>query len=106
MLEVLDSWERASARTNEPMLVQSVDGSLRGLAQECFQRMEDQLNWIEVRRIRRQVAQRCADGLDCLLYTSGFVERHIIDHDQTSAVVDRGVTGWQATIIGLSKKAY
>ena len=57
MLEVLDTLgagERSNERANAS--IQSVDGSLRGLAQECFQRMEDQLDWIEIRTIRRQVA--------------------------------------------------
>jgi hypothetical protein len=54
--------------------------------------MEDQLDWIEVRRLRRQVAQRSADGLDCLLYTSSFVERHIIDHDDVPALKRRNHT--------------
>ena len=73
MLEVLDtsgagqgSNERANAS------VRSVDG---------------------VRRIRRQVPQRCTDGLDCLLYTSGFVERHIIDHDDVPALKGGNHTG-------------
>jgi hypothetical protein len=45
MLEVFDTLgpgERPNERANAS--IQSVDGSLRGLAQECFQRMEDQLD--------------------------------------------------------------
>jgi hypothetical protein len=40
--DALGAGDCASERANAS--VQSVDGLLRGLAQECFQRMEDQLD--------------------------------------------------------------
>src|SRR5262249_17959717 len=49
-------------------------------AQECLQRMKNHLNWIEIRRIRRQLAQCCAASLDCLQYAGGLVERNVVDH--------------------------
>src|SRR5215472_10497743 len=61
--------------------------------------MKNHLNWIEIWRIRRQVAQCCAASLDCLLYADGFVERDVVDHHHIPAF-ERG----NQTLFDISKE--
>src|SRR6516165_9238017 len=42
--------------------------------------MKHQLDWVKVRRILRQVAQACTDGLDRLLDASNLVEWDVVGH--------------------------
>ena len=62
-------------------MLQPVGCALGGLAQQCLEGMEYQFNWIEVRRIPRQVSQFCAAGLDCLLHASDLVEGDVVNDD-------------------------
>src|SRR3974377_721449 len=64
--------ERPHVRANRS--VQPFNCALRSFAQNCLQRMKQQLYWVKVRRILRQVAQACTDRLDRLLHTSNLVE--------------------------------
>src|ERR1700736_1195658 len=52
--------ERANVRANTS--VQPCNCALRSLAQECLQRMKQQLYWVNVRRILWQVAEACTDS--------------------------------------------
>src|SRR5215470_2746669 len=79
--------------------LQPFDCALRSFAQESLQRMKNHLNWIEIWRIRRQVAQCCAASLDCLLYAEGFVERDVVDHHHIPAF-ERG----NQTLFDISKE--
>jgi hypothetical protein len=54
--------------------------------------VEHQLDWVEFRRIRRQVAQACAGGLDRLLDADDFVEGDIVDHHNVPALEYRNQT--------------
>src|SRR3984893_1607743 len=66
--------------------VQPFNCALRSFAQACLQRMKQQLYWVKVRRILRQVAQACTDSLDRLFHTSDLVERDIVDHHNVPAL--------------------
>src|SRR5215831_20744503 len=70
--------ERPNVRANTS--VQPIDRALRSFAQECLERMKYQLDWVEVRRIFRQVAQACTGGMDRLLHTSNLVKWDVVDH--------------------------
>src|SRR5260221_4610681 len=70
--------ERSNERADASL--QPLDCVLRSFAQQCLQRMEHQLYWVEFRRILRQVAQLCAASLDRLLHAGDFVERDVVDH--------------------------
>ena len=61
--------------------LQSVDCALSRLAQRCFQGGEHRFNWIEVRRILRQISQFCATGLDHLRHAGDLVEGDVVDDD-------------------------
>ena len=61
------------------------DCALGRLAQHCFEGREHRFNWIEVRRILRQVPQFCATGLDRLLDAGDLVEGDIVDDDDVPA---------------------
>src|SRR5256714_8265312 len=68
MSEIADAFRRIehpNVRTNTS--VQSFHCALCSFAQACLQRMEQQLYRIEVRRIRRQVAEASTNSLDQLL---------------------------------------
>src|SRR5260370_41833530 len=83
-------FERSNERAHASL--QPVDCALRGFAQQCLQRVEHQLDWVEFRRIRRQVAQACAGGLDRLLDADDFVEGDIVDHPNVAALEYRTQT--------------
>src|ERR1700738_1685050 len=70
MSEIADAFRRIehpNVRTNTS--VQPFNCALRSFAQACLQRMKQQLYWVKVRRILRQVAQACTDSLDRLFHT-------------------------------------
>jgi hypothetical protein len=73
--------ERANVRANTS--VQPCNCALR---QECLQRMKQQLYWVEVRRILRQVAEACTDSLDRLFHTCNLVEGDVVDHHNVLAL--------------------
>src|SRR5215468_2770228 len=64
--------------------------------------MKNHLNWIEIWRIRRHVAQCCAASLDCLLYAEGFVERDVVDHHHIPAFEHGNQTLFDISKEGLS----
>src|SRR6202040_1210162 len=66
--------------------VQPFNCALRSFAQACLQRMKQQLYWVKVRRILRQVAQACTDSLDRLFHTPNLVEGDIVDHHNVPAL--------------------
>src|SRR5260370_27841773 len=72
--------------------LQAFDCALRSFAQQCLHWVEHQLDWVEFRRIRRQVAQACAGGLDRLLDADDFVEGDIVDHHNVAALEYRNQT--------------
>lgn len=72
--------------------LQPVDCALGRLAQQRLEGMEHQFNWIEVRRILRQVSQFCAAGLDCLLHASDLVEGDVVDDDDVPPPQSGGET--------------
>src|ERR1700693_592107 len=76
--------ERSNERAHTPL--QPFDGALSSFSQQCLQRMEHQLDWVELRRILRQVAQACAGGLDRLLDADDFVEGDVVDHHNVAAL--------------------
>src|SRR5712671_2580950 len=93
MPEIADTFggfERSNERAHASL--QPSDGALRGFAQQYLQRVEHQLDWIEFWRIRRQVAQACAGGLDRLLDADDFVEGDIVDHHNVAALEYRNQT--------------
>ncbi len=61
--------------------VDSRDGSLCELAQVRFEFAEGHLDRIKVGRVLRQIAKRCAGGLDGLRDAGHFVGRQVIQHD-------------------------
>ena len=52
-------------------------GALGALAQECLEGAVGQLDWIEVRRVRRQIAQSRAGSLDRFAHTFDLVNADI-----------------------------
>src|SRR6202163_1115942 len=59
----------------------SFDRSLGGLTQLRFHFAEALFDWIEVRRILRQISQARAYRFDCLAHAGDFVGRKIIHDD-------------------------
>src|SRR5215472_11951478 len=82
--------ERANVRPDTS--VQSLDGSLGGLAEESLEGMEHQLDGVKVWRILRQVAQACASSPDRLLYASNLMECDVVGHDDVATLERRGQT--------------
>src|SRR5262245_24172956 len=56
--------ERPNIRPDTSL--QSVDCALRSFAQQCLERVENQLYGVKVRRILRQVAETCTSSADHL----------------------------------------
>src|SRR6266849_4974953 len=83
-------FERSNERAHASL--QSFDCALRSFTQQCLQRMEHQLNWVEFRRILRQVAQAGAGGTYRLLYPGDFVEGDVVDHHNVTALEYRNQT--------------
>ena len=57
------------------------NGSFRGHAQKSFELGEGQLDWVEVWRIARQVAQSCARGFDGFSHPGDFVSLEIVNNN-------------------------
>src|SRR6202043_2714197 len=101
MSEIADAFrriERPNVRTNTS--VQPFNCALRSFAQACFQRMKQQLYWVKVRRIFRQVAQACTDSLDRRFHTPNLVEGDIVDHHNVPALErwDQTLAAWVPTV--------
>jgi hypothetical protein len=60
------------------------DRSFGELAQQSLEWVKDQLDWIEVRGILRQIAQACADCGDGFLRTDNLVSWKIVHHNNVS----------------------
>src|ERR1700694_5026744 len=100
MSEIADAFRRIehpNVRTNTS--VQPFNCALRSFAQACFQRMKQQLYWVKVRRILRQVAQACTDSLDRLFHTPNLVEGDIVDHHNVPAL-----ERWDQTLLYVSQE--
>src|SRR5256885_9278349 len=80
--------------------VQSFHWTLCSFAQACLQRMEQQLYRVEVRRIRRQVAEACTNSLDQLLHTSDLMERDVVDHHNVPTL-----KRWHQTLLYVSQES-
>src|SRR5712691_4766231 len=91
--------ERSNERTNAS--AQPFDRAFRSFAQRCLQGMEHQLYWVELRRIRRQVAQLCAAGLDRLLHAGDFVEGDVVDNHNV-LTLER----WDQTLLEISQEGF
>src|SRR3974377_432685 len=89
--------ERPNVRANRS--VQPFNCALRSFAQDCLHRMKQQLDWVKVRRVLRQVAQACTNSLDRLLHTSGLVERDVVDHHNVPAL-----ERWDQTLLYVSQE--
>src|SRR5271166_212671 len=92
--------ERSNERSSASR--QPFDCALRGLAQRYLQWMEHQLYRIELRRIRRQVAQACAGSLDRFLDAGDFVEGDVVDHHNVLSLERRHQTSLDVSQEGLS----
>src|SRR3981081_4963888 len=82
MSEIADAFRRIehpNVRTTTS--VQPFNCALRSFAQACLQRMKQQLYWVKVRRVLRQVAEACTDSLDRLFHTANLVEGDIVEHE-------------------------
>src|SRR5258706_11466730 len=100
MSEISDAFRRIehpNVRTNTS--VQPFNCALRSFAQACLQRMKQQLYWVKVRRILRQVAQACTDSLDRLFHTPNLVEGNIVDHHNVPAL-----ERWDQTLLYVSQE--
>src|SRR5215510_13906003 len=84
--------ERPNIRPDTSL--QSVDCALRSFAQQCLERVENQLYGVKVRRILRQVAETCTSSADHLRRTSDLVEGHVIDHHDVPTL-----EGWDQTLL-------
>jgi len=93
--------ERSNERAHASL--QPFDGALRSFAQQCLQRMEHQLDWVELRRILRQVAQTCTGGPDRVLDASDLVERDVVDHYDVAALEGRNQTLFDVRQEGLGR---
>src|SRR3981189_3118217 len=100
MSEIADAFrriERPNVRTNTS--VQPFNCALRSFAQACFQRMKQQLYWVKVRRIFRQVAQACTDSLDRRFHAPNLVGGDIVDHHNVPAL-----ERWDQTLLYVSQE--
>src|ERR1700719_2794610 len=100
MSEIADAFRRIehpNVRTHTS--VQPFNCALRSFAQACFQRMKQQLYWVKVRRIFRQVAQACTDSLDRRFHTPNLVEGDIVDHHNVPAL-----ERWDQTLLYVSQE--
>src|ERR1700731_3106713 len=100
MSEIADAFRRIehpNVRTNTS--VQPFNCALRSFAQACHQRMKQQLYWVKVRRILRQVAQACTDSLGRLFHNSYLVEGDLVDHHNVPAL-----ERWDQTLLYVSQE--
>src|SRR3979411_2117973 len=100
MSEIADAFRRIehpNVRTNTS--VQPFNCALRSFAQACLQRMKQQLYWVKVRRILRQVAQSATHSLHRLSHPPNLVEGDIVDHYNVSAL-----ERWDQTVLYLSQE--
>src|ERR1700704_3084406 len=79
--------ERSNERAHATL--QAFDGALSGFPQLYLERMEHQLDWVEFRRILRQVAQTCTSRRDQFLDTGDFVEGDVVSHHNVAALERR-----------------
>src|ERR1700704_1884927 len=91
--------EGSNERANASL--QPVDCALRSFAQQCLEGMEHQLYRVELRRIRRQVAQFCAASLDRFLHAGDFVEGDVV-YDHNVLTLERG----GQTLLDVSQKGF
>src|SRR5262249_42994139 len=74
----------ASECTDSP--AQSRNCSLPRFAQTCLEFAEWHLDWIQVRRVLRQITKRCTPRFNRLANTNGLVRGKIVDHDDVVAL--------------------
>lgn len=89
--------EHAHQRTDP--IPKSIDGSLRGLAEQRLEFGEGHLDWIEVRGIRRQVQQTCTDAFYRRPNADDLVDREVV-HDDAIA----GFQGRQKKVPDISQE--
>ena len=70
---------------------EGVDGALCGLAQERLQFGEDLLDRVEVRRVRRQVEEAGASGLDRAADARDLVGRQVVEDDDIARASVPGI---------------
>jgi hypothetical protein len=75
--------EIANERAN--LSAQTRDRSFSELPQQCFQGAEHHLDWVQVRRILRQITQLCAGSFDSLADSWNLVGRQIVRHNDIPA---------------------
>src|SRR5215813_6461910 len=60
-------------------------GTLGALAQECLEGAIGQLDWIEVRRVRRQIAQSRAGSFNRFAYAFDLMNVDVVHHHDVAA---------------------
>src|SRR5215469_1919823 len=91
--------ERPNERSDTS--VQSFDCALGSLAQASLDGMERQLDGVKIRRILRQESEASANTAESLLYTSDFVEGHIVSHHNVSTL-----ERWRKTLLNVSQECF
>ena len=91
--------ERPNERSDTS--VQSFDCALGSLAQASLCGMEGQLDGVKVRRVLWQESEACANTPESLLYTSDFVEGHIVSHHNVSTL-----ERWRKTLLNVSQECF
>src|SRR5215813_4835959 len=74
-------------------------GALGAFTQEGFEHAVGILDRVEVRRIRRQIAQGCTGGFDCFAYACDPVSGDIIHYDNVAAL-----KRWHQALLDISHK--
>jgi hypothetical protein len=97
MSEIVAAFLCAEGRYDRPNSpTEALDCSLSGFAQVCLQFAEGLFDRVEVRRIRRQITQRCSNSFDgvpnaCALVSAGIID----DHDIAA------IEGWSQTVLDI-----
>ena len=91
--------ERPNERSDTS--VQSFYCALGSLAQASLCGMEGQLDGVKVRRVLWQESEACANTPESLLYTSDFVEGHIVSHHNVSTL-----ERWRKTLLNVSQECF
>ena len=86
MPEVVATFRAADGRHQRAdPAAQTRDGWLGDLSQECFEFGEQHLDRVEIRRVLRQILQRCAGSFDGFFDAGNFVCGQIVDHHDVAA---------------------
>ena len=100
MSEIIPALERREGRQRcADSLPEFVEGASTGRPEQRFEFGKPQFNRIEVRAVRREIAERRADAFDTFAHAIDLVRRQVIHHDHIA-----WLEGWHQELIEVGEK--